>query len=183
MRIVSRLIVPVNSDVKVKVVDGDLDTGGLKGKVKLKTVDGDIMVKECEGPLMLSSVDGDIEVKRCKGALEADTIDGDLKALGVFSFLRFKSVDGEAELTLAEGSRLAENCSITTVDGDVVLTVDKDLAFHLDFKADDGDIDTNHIQFQDVSMEKRSRFEGRRGDAKYTIKVRTTDGDLTLAEL
>jgi DUF4097 and DUF4098 domain-containing protein YvlB len=183
VKVKARLIVPVNTDVKLKVVDGDLDAADLKGKVQLKTVDGDILVKGCEGPLTLNTVDGDIEVNRCTGALRTGTIDGDIKASGVFSVLRFKSVDGEGEFTLAEGSRLTDNCSIGTVDGDIRLTVPKDFAFKLDFKADDGDVDINHVEFQDVTLKKKNRFEGRRGDAKYTIKIRSVDGDLTLEEL
>jgi DUF4097 and DUF4098 domain-containing protein YvlB len=182
-KITSRLIVPANTDVKLKVVDGDLETAGLKGNVQLKTVDGDILVKSCEGPLKLNTVDGDIAVKSCAGALRAGTVDGDVKASGVFNVLQFKSVDGEGEFTLAQGSRLTENCSLGTVDGNIKLTVPEDFAFSLDFKADDGDVDLNRVEFQNVSLKKKNRFEGRRGDAKYTIKVRSVDGDLTLEEL
>jgi hypothetical protein len=38
------------------------------------------------------------------------------------------------------------------------------------------------IEFKNVSKENENYFQGQYGDGKYTIKVRTGDGDLSLKE-
>jgi DUF4097 and DUF4098 domain-containing protein YvlB len=183
VRVTSRLLVPANSDIKIRVVDGDVDVSDIKGKAELKTVDGDIMVKGCTGPLNVRSTDGDIEVNRSTGTLRAHTVDGDVTASGVFSSIQFKSVDGEGEFMLHKGSQLNEDCMLRTVDGDIRLAFPEDFAFKLDFKGGDGDVEFHNIEFENVTIRKENRFQGERGDATYTIQVRTGDGDLSIEEL
>jgi len=183
VRVTSRLLVPVNTDIKIKVVDGDVDVSDIKGKAEFKTVDGDVMIKGCTGPLKLRTTDGDIEVKRSTGTLRAHTVDGDITASGVFSTIHFKSMDGEGEFTLHNGSQLNEDCMLRTADGDIRLVFPKDFAFRLDFKGGDGEVKFHNIELKNVTIRKENRFQGERGDAPYTIQVRTGDGDLSLEEL
>ncbi len=183
VRVISRLLVPVNTDIKIKVIDGDVDVLEIKGKADLRTVDGDIMVKGCIGPLTLRTTDGDIEVKRGNGTLRTFTVDGDVTASGVFSSIQFKSVDGEGEFTLHKGSQLNEDCMLRTVDGDIRLVFHEDFAFKLDFKGGDGEVKFHNIEFKNVTIQKENRFQGERGDAAYTIQVRTGDGDLSVEAL
>jgi DUF4097 and DUF4098 domain-containing protein YvlB len=180
----SHLYVPANTDLKIKVVDGDMNVSGVKGRVLLKTVDGDIEVKECAGSMELEAVDGDIEVKRCAGSLKTHTVDGNVTAAGVLNGVDFDSVDGDGEFVLEKGSQLTGDCNFRTGDGNVNLEFSKDMAFELDFKGNEGEIRLRGIEFKDIEQEEdESYFHGRYGDGKYTIKVRTGDGDLTLNEL
>ena len=183
VKVTSRLLVPANTGIKIKMVDGDVDVSDINGKAEFRTVDGDIMVKGCTGPLNIRTTDGDIEVKRSTGTLRAHTVDGDITASGVFSGIHFKSVDGEGEFILHKGSHLNEDCMLRTVDGDIRLVFPEDFAFRLDFKAGDGDVECHDIEFKNVTIRKENRFQGERGNAPYTIQVRTGDGDLSLEEL
>lgn len=182
MHVVSRLHVPVNSDLKFKVVDGDLEVSGANGAVVLRTVDGDLKVKACRGSLALHSVDGDVRIRDCEGTLDAKTVDGDMDASGVFSAFQFESVDGELDITLKPGSRLTADCKLRTVDGDIRLSFPRDFGFRLDWRGDDGDLETHGVEFQKVTRSKKHRFEGEHGDARHTIYVKCTDGDLELRE-
>jgi DUF4097 and DUF4098 domain-containing protein YvlB len=180
----SYLYVPANADLKIKVVDGDMNVSGVKGRAFLKTVDGDIELKDGVGAMDLEAVDGDIEVKRCSGSLTAHTVDGNVTASGVFNCVDFKSVDGDGEFVLEKGSQLTDDCSFHTGDGNVKLEFSKDMAFELDFKGNEGEISLQGIEFKDVQRdEDESYFHGRYGTGKYTIKVRTGDGDLTIKEI
>ncbi len=179
----SHLYVPANTDLKIKVVDGDMDVSGVKGRVLLKTVDGDIVVKECAGSMELEAIDGDIEAKRCAGSLKTHTVDGNVTATGVFIGVDFDSVDGDGEFVLEKSSQLTRDCAFHTGDGNVRLDFSRDMAFELDFKSGEGEIRFHGIEFKDVTREKENYFNGRYGDGKYTIKVRTGDGDLSLREL
>ncbi|MCP5102750.1 MAG: DUF4097 domain-containing protein, partial [bacterium] len=182
-KITSRLLVPANTDVKLKVIDGDVMAEELKGKMMLKTVDGDMVVNTCSGSMELRTIDGDINAKHCNGTIKINTVDGDVNASGVFNSISFKSVDGEGFFTLEKGSRLTADCSLRTVDGDMSFTFPEDFGFNLDFKGHDGEIKFHGIEFKKVSTKKENRFEGERGNAQYSIQVRTGDGDLSLMEL
>ena len=183
VKVVSTLLVPVNSDIKIKVVDGDIDAAGVKGDVGLKCVDGDLKVEDCEGALVLRTVDGDIDVKSSTGSLKAQTTDGDASASGVFSGIQFKSVDGEGRFTFLKGSVLSEDCNLRSVDGDIRLVFDERLAFKLDAKTHDGDIKIDGLQFKNLILEKKNKVKAERGNARYTIEIKTTDGDIMLREL
>jgi DUF4097 and DUF4098 domain-containing protein YvlB len=152
LKVVSTLLVPVNSDIKIKVVDGDIDAEGVKGKVGLRSVDGDLKVEDCEGAIMLKTVDGDVEVKRSAGTVKVQTTDGDVEGSGVFSGIDFKSVDGEGKFTFLKGSVLTEDCNLRTVDGDIRLVFNEKLAFKLDAKTHDGDIKIDGLQFKNLIL-------------------------------
>lgn len=183
VEITSTLLVPANTDLKIKVVDGDVDVSGLNGKVGLRSVDGDLQVKGCEGQIKLHTVDGEIDVDRCSGNLNTKTTDGDVNASGVFSGISFTSVDGEGEFTLKEGSVLKEDWGLRTVDGDIQLTFEDVPAFKLNAKTGDGSIDFNNMEFKLTTWKKKNRFQGERGDAQYTIEIKTVDGDISLRNL
>lgn len=183
INVTSHLLVPTNTDVKVKVVDGDINASDLNGNLKIKTVDGDLKIKNCTGPMKLSTVDGDIKGYDCKGSINTHTVDGDVKISGVFNGIFFKSVDGEGDFFLQNGSELTEDCTLHSVDGDITLKIPEDLGFKLDFKSHDGDVRTSGLDFTNVTLKKENRFKGERGSAKYTIEVRSTDGNLSLKEI
>lgn len=183
VKVNSRLVVPVNTDIKIKAVDGNIDVSGLKGNVILRSVDGDLTVKQCRGPIKLRTVDGGIDVIRCSGALSTQTTDGDVTASGVFISVYFRSVDGEGTFTFQEGSQLKDDCLFRTVDGDIRLVFAEELSFKMQVKTGDGRIDLQGMEFKNVTMKKRNRFEADHGDAHYTMEIKTTDGDVSLEKL
>lgn len=178
----SHLLVPANIDLKIKVVDGDINVSGVRNRVLLKTIDGDIEVKECTGLLELEAIDGDIDINRCMGSLKTHTVDGNVSAAGIFNTLDFSSGDGDGDFTLEKGSQLSGDCIFHTGDGDIRLNFSKDMAFQLDFKGNEGEMLSQGIEFKNVTRKNENNFQGQYGDGKYTIKVRTGDGDLYLKE-
>jgi DUF4097 and DUF4098 domain-containing protein YvlB len=181
--VTSHLIVPANTDVNAKVVDGDIDTSNLSGNLTLKTVDGDLEIKNCTGSMELKTADGDIKGYGCKGAIDAHTTDGNVEVSGILNGILFKSVDGDGDFLLQEGSKLTKDCAFHTVDGDIRLEIPKNLEFKLDFKSGDGDVSLGGLEFRNVILKKENTFIGERGDGKYTIEARSTDGDLSIEEL
>lgn len=180
VKVTSRLLVPTNTDVKVKVVDGDINASDLNGNLKIKTVDGDLKIKNCTGPMKLSTVDGDIKGFDCNGTIDTHTVDGDVNVSGVFNGIFFKSVDGEGDFILQSGSELKEDCTFRTVDGDITLNIPESLGFKLDFKSHDGYVNVGNLDFKNITLKKDSRFKGEHADAEYTIEVRSTDGNLSI---
>lgn len=183
VKVKSTLLVPAKANLTVRLVDGDVRVIGLKGDVQLKSVDGDLDVKACDGELKLRTVDGEIEAKDCRGSIDTYTTDGDVNVSGVFSGAQFRSVDGDGTFKLREGSKLKDDCEFRTVDGDVRLVVPKDMGFKIYVRTSDGRIDARGLEFNRIKMQKRNRLEAERADASYEVKVKTTDGDVSLEEL
>jgi hypothetical protein len=177
----SSLMVPRQTDAKIRLVDGDVWTSGLVGHLDLKSVDGDLYVKACEGQLKLHTVDGEIEVNGGGGTLDTYTVDGDVTADGVFSEILFKSVDGEGTFGLKPGSVLKGDCSLRSVDGGIRLSYPQELGFKVNAKTGDGGIDV-HSKFDTITLKKRNRFSGQRGDARFTVTITTVDGGISLKE-
>lgn len=183
LRISTRLLVPANTNIDIKIVDGDLEVSGVGAKVALKTVDGDIQVNRCVGDMDFYTTDGDINLEQSEGTLNASSVDGDIHASGVFSHVFGKTVDGDVTVAFEKGSVLKSDSTFDAVDGDVEISIAGDFDFKLDFKADDGDFSSGGVRFDNVSVKKENKFKGERGNGEFTITVRTTDGDLSMREI
>jgi len=180
LKVVTHLVVPVNTDLKLTLVDGDVNVDGLKGKLNLRSVDGDFKVANCEDSISLRTTDGDMEIMACTGFLRIRTTDGDVKADGVFMGLEFSSVDGDGDFSLLNGSRLQEDCELRTTDGDIKLILPENIGFKTNIRTTDGRIRTGDITFDRVTLKKRNRFSGERGNAEYSIGIKTVDGSVRL---
>lgn len=183
VKVKSTLLVPENTEIEVRLVDGDVKVSGLKGDVQLKSVDGDLEVKGCEGDLKLRTVDGEIDAKDCSGTVDTYTTDGNVNVSGVFSGVHFRSVDGDAAFKLKEGSKLAEDCDFRTVDGDIDLAFPGDFGFKVYVRTTDGSIKVRDLGFDNINLQKRNRLEAERKDASHLIKIKSTDGDVSLGKL
>jgi DUF4097 and DUF4098 domain-containing protein YvlB len=172
----------LNGEVTLKSTDGDITGRKLGGEVSVRCVDGDVEVDQYEGSLTASTTDGEIRVREGKGSLDVHTGDGDIDASGVFGILNCSTGDGDAVLTFLEGSRLTGDCILKSGDGDLRLRVPRGMAFVLEVRTGDGDIRMEDLDFDGVSLQKRNRFRGRRGDGDYTITAQTRDGDVFIAE-
>jgi DUF4097 and DUF4098 domain-containing protein YvlB len=82
---------------------------------------------------------------------------------------------------LKPGSVLEGDCSLHSVDGDICLSYPQDLGFKVNAKTGDGDIRV-HSKFDTITLKKRNRFSGRRGDVRFTVTITTVDGDISLKE-
>jgi DUF4097 and DUF4098 domain-containing protein YvlB len=183
IKISSSLFVPKNTDLKVKVVDGDVDVSDLKGELGVTSVDGDLELSGCQGELSLEATDGDIDALDCAGSIMAHTVDGDVKISGTFSVFDFKSVDGDCNITLEKGSLLKDDCSLRAVDGDIRLAFSEGFDFKLNARTNDGRINIDDIEFHHVIKRKKNRFQAEKGESRYTIEIKTTDGDIRLKEV
>ncbi len=175
------LKLPRRLDADVTLVDGDCEVRAAEGTLRLKTVDGDIRLGDCRGEFELHTVDGDIECLRGDGRLACHTVDGDVQAEGRFEAFRAESVDGNLDVRVAPGSRLASDCSLRSVDGDVSLRVPSGLALRLAARTGDGDIRCG-LRFDRVARQDAHRFEADRGASAPLVSVITSDGSIVVGE-
>jgi hypothetical protein len=181
IKVRSVLKVPVKSDATVKLVDGDIDLSGLEGRMEVRTTDGDIRFRSCRGEFQVRTVDGDIEVLGAEGKIHCETVDGDVTAEGRFTSVQAETTDGDIDLRFQEGSLPSDDCRFHTTDGDVRISIPREMGFRLRAEVGDGRIRSD-ARFERIDVQKKHRLEAERGRGGALISVRTGDGDVTLVE-
>jgi len=112
--------VPMNANLKVKSISGDLESDSYKGNLRTDLVSGDVTIKRYEGELLLKTVSGDLDVTIENAEVNAKTLTGT-----IYSDIDIKSNDGKKssgynkiQTTINKGGKLVK---METVSGDLYL--------------------------------------------------------------
>lgn len=180
IKIVSRLTIPANIPVKVKVVDGNIRAENLDNKLYVRTVDGNITINNSKGVLNSVSTDGNLTVRDFTGPVSHTSVDGNIGVSGTISNIRLVSVDGNIKVNFAKGSSLSADSKLKTVDGNIRVLVSADLAAKLYASSVDGRIRITGDQFSKVKQKSKRRVIVSTENAEYEISMRTVDGSISL---
>ena len=77
---------------------------------------------------------------------------------------------------------MADDWTMGGVDGDFVLVIPEGMAFRLDARTMDGDVEVDGVTGMNVLKKKRNRLVAERGNATHTINFSTVDGDLKVKQ-
>lgn len=166
--------------VSLSTVSGDILFQKVAANdVKMSTVSGDIAVTDLTGNAAMSTTSGDIRVEKETGAFTVSTVSGDV-TLGEGAVCGTASTtSGDVRILCKE---LQGDVSVSTVSGDVFLTLPTEAAFDFSFDAVSGECST----FFDGELsynKKRSSADGSHGNgAVWKVEVSTTSGDLRVTE-
>lgn len=129
------VVVPAQTDLKVRCVSADTVVSGLTGDIRLKSVSGEVRAEDLSGELELETVSGRITASRLSGPAKLRTVSGGVKLTGSdLPALDADSVSGSMDLETPVG---AGPYKIGTVSGNVRLRT--------------GDRPTGRIHFRSVS--------------------------------
>jgi len=171
--------VPKATELDLDSGDGRITVAGTEGGLRAHTGDGHIDVDRVTGDLILTSGDGAITVDGADGTVFCKTSDGRIRVRGRFDGLHVQSGDGSVHAEAAKGSTLAEDWSITTGDGSMVIALPADLAADLDAQAGDGSID---VDFP-VTIEGRygrNHLRGQLNGGGPLLRIRSGDGAIRI---
>jgi hypothetical protein len=162
--------------------DGDVEIDNLIGDLAVEVDDGDLILDRCETMhSRLEAEDGDITIIRSKGSFDIVVDDGNVglkqtEANGI----DIQAEDGDIDLDLLAVEMF--EADIKTDDGDV--TVDLDKGFSISFYVSADDADSIRIELDDIEdyKEDRTTKSGSIYGGKGRIKIRTTDGNITIRE-
>jgi DUF4097 and DUF4098 domain-containing protein YvlB len=161
-------VVAVNGRVDVEGVRGPVRARSSNGSIKVIDVIGDVEVATSNarvccvgtcGRLTARSSNGRIEIERHRGALNASTSNGLIRA----------------ELQGTEGGGI----ELATSNGRIVLDLPDAIDADVDIRVDNGTI-RNDRPLGHVSRESRERILGRLGNGGAPIKLRTSNGSISL---
>lgn len=158
---------------------GDLALEGGTGlEARLESVSGDIEVSSCTGRVALQTVSGDAEVEVDTGGVSAESVSGDLTiTIDAAADLAVRSTSGD--ITIEVKKKLTGRNTISSISGDIELSLPDDSGATIEAATTSGDIDCD-LELEDLRQRSRS-LTGKLGNGEAAIVVTTTSGDISLS--
>lgn len=162
---------PVGIDVDATIPDGLLvgQVASTNGDVRLSGVAGD--------DLAVDTVNGDVFLESVDAAPDVDTNNGDVRGQALADLRSIWTVNGEIDVEL-EG--LSDDAVMHTTNGDVTARLGG-IDARIVARTKNGEVSVDGL---DVSIDTstRKRLEGTIGAGGPELRIRTTNGDVTLRE-
>ena len=96
-----------SSDLALKTVSGDVETGRVTGSVRCSTVSGDLEIGPVGGEAMFKTVSGNVRVAQSGDSVGAKTVSGDVLLDAVTTGeVRVQTVSGDITVGVVTGARL-----------------------------------------------------------------------------
>jgi DUF4097 and DUF4098 domain-containing protein YvlB len=171
---------PADIEVEIEQEDGDINIRDLTGNITVYSEDGDIFLDDIHTKrVSVETEDGDITIDNLSAEIHIDTEDGDIRTRYIDSDkISINAEDGNVELRL-DKTYPNGRYTITAEDGDVDVFLDDNFKGEIDCEADDGGVRVD-VRNTDILERKRHRFRGVIGKGHAYLKIRTSDGDITI---
>ncbi|MDE2998881.1 MAG: DUF4097 family beta strand repeat-containing protein [Gemmatimonadota bacterium] len=133
------VLVPVEYNLDLSTIIGDIQTGNIAGNVTAKTLSGNVSTGPTEGDLSIKTNSGNIETGRVVGKVHTITLSGNTEVIGpVDGDVTIRSNSGRIETRTIDGDLQAKSLTgrikIGPVDGDATV------------HSNSGDIRTGNVQ-------------------------------------
>jgi hypothetical protein len=169
----------LTGEVQARTSGGDVEVGRIDGTVQVTTSGGDIGLRAATGTVMLNTSGGDIEVGRVEGMAKLTTSGGDIEMAAAAGGLLAKTSGGDIEATFT--GELAEDCSLGSSGGDIVVKVPRAAGFQLDASTSGGDVKAAGLT---LTIEQgglgKSKLAGAVNAGGPKLKLRTSGGDIVI---
>lgn len=163
----------INGNTEAQTSDGDITMQDIIGNVNLTTSDGDIKADNVEGDATFITSDGDVELYNIVGYISARTSDGDIYFKDIAGAFKGQTSDGDITGNIV---KLNNELRLATSDGDIRVTVPKDLGMNIYLKGED--INANLDHFDGEAREHLIKGKVRGGGVQ--VELSASDGRVTL---
>ena len=172
---------PRKANVVASSGDGSIRIERVAGRCELRTGDGSVRGSDIEGDVVAHTGDGSVTLQDVSGAVDLTTGDGGVSLSGALGGVRVETGDGSVTVRADQGSRMADDWTVRTGDGSVVLYLPSDFAAELDAHTSDGSVTSDLEVTTTVSgrIDKKT-LKGRLGEGGRTLRIRTGDGSIRL---
>lgn len=187
----AKIILPLNSNLIINNISGNIDVKKIIGDIKLKTVSGDIRIKDIEGKIDCYAISGDIKAKNIKGEFNIISKSGDINIDDIEEEGVIKTYSGNIEikdgnfkkifLSTFSGNQELDNVNINdsmeikNTSGEVSLNLStKDIKILIENKTGAGRIN------YEGRITKIGRGEISFGDGSKKLFIKTTSGDINI---
>ncbi|MBI3998196.1 MAG: DUF4097 family beta strand repeat protein [Armatimonadetes bacterium] len=191
------IAVPDALDVTVHLVRGDATAEGLSRPLAITTVKGDVRVTDCAS-IAVEGVSSDVDIQRPSGDIAVKIIRGDIAVghasgdiavttkrgnitLRAHTVRRLDASTVRGDMTLMlERMAPGGTADMHTINGDVRVVLGPEVHCRLDATTVSGDI-SSRLPLQAASAD-ACHVSGILGAPEATLRVRTTRGDIRLAQ-
>ena len=164
--------------LRVQTVSGDVEgyTTLRADKLLVTTANGDVELKSVEvNQAELRTASGDVELEGNVREVQAESASGDMELEGVIDRSFLRTASGDLELKLATEPSALE---LTTVSGDVEVTMPDNAGFTLKYASVSGDLRSDFPLT--TSLDRKSGTAVYGDGSLHTWAIRTTSGDVRL---
>lgn len=182
----ARLIasVPRGTRLSVTTRDGAISVERIDGPLELRTDDGSVRVAEAIGGMTVVTRDGSITIERAGGRIDARTGDGGIRVSGAPTALLLDTRDGSIVVRAEPETTMAEDWSLRTDDGSVIVELPEGFAAEIDAETRDGSV-RSELSVTGAAPEGDRRdarrvLRGRLGAGGKVLKLRANDGSIRL---
>ncbi len=152
---------PSDIDLSLHTTNGKLQIDEMDGRVRASTTNGSIDLDGCGGDAELDSTNGKITTGPVEGDLHASITNGSIEIEGAAGDVRASTTNGAIKLEVKRGNGFRINAS--TTNGRVAVDLPDD-------------------EFTGEFNRRHTRVEGRYGDGRHRIELRTTNGGIRISE-
>jgi hypothetical protein len=176
--------------VEATSTSGDIEATGL-GAARLHSVSGSVSVERAAGVLRVSSTSGDIHVIGATDSLSVNTVSGEVEVDGASRGLELGSTSGDVTLRRVAGNVALSTSSgdvgiaalaglkqarVTTVSGDVELTLPSGFGAAVDLQSSSGSLDVEMpLEVRTIT---RHVLRGTIGRGGARLDLKSSSGDL-----
>jgi len=170
----------VNEFTGIKTKDGDVHINTLKWELSIRADDGTVTLENIETTEgEVSASDGHIRIRDSKGDFFVDSDDGDISLVNIAGErLEAKTQDGDVDILFSGEGEV--RLGIYTSDGSVNVEFDNPISAQFSLETDDGRIRFD-VDNADIFSESKRYVNGDIGEGDGKIKVRTSDGSITIS--
>lgn len=166
--------------------------------VKISTMGGPIRVDDAPGGADLNTLGGDIRIRSAADFVNATTLGGDIWIDAIDGSVDASTLGGDVEVTMVgDPSKGERDVELSSLSGDVVLTVPKGLSMDIDvtiqytrnskkpkivsdFSLEEEE--TKEWDYDEGSPRKYIYGTGKVGDGKHRVRIKTINGNVYLRE-
>lgn len=171
--------VPTGANLTVHSGDGSITVERVKGRLELRTSDGSVNGLDLTGDVLARTEHGSVRLTSVDGRCDVVSGDGSVTLEGRFDLLRARTGDGTVTIKVLPGSKVGENWSVTTGDGNAIIYLPEDLNAELDAESGDGNTKVDkELQAKVIGESARRMLRGTLGLGGREVRVRTVDGHI-----
>lgn len=156
------------------------------GSLSIEGLRGDVVGRSSNGSICIENVHGDVDVQTSNGKVCCSCTCGRLTARSSNRKIEIGEHDGSVDAMTSNGlihasveSLGSEGLILSTSNGRIVVELPEKVDADVDLRVDNGVI-RNHRELEGASGERTGRLRGRLGHGGVPIRLRTSNGSISL---
>jgi len=171
------LLVPRDTRVTLTSTNGKICLEGVERSVKARSSNGSIAIREVTGDIDVATANAKVACRDTCGRLHARSSNGKIEVGGHQGSLDAATSNGVIRASLEALG--ADGVVLATSNGRIVLELPEEPDAEVDIEVENGLI-RNDLELEDEAGDKSGRVRGRLGKGGTPIKLRTSNGTISL---